>query len=331
VIGPEQPGRLSAVREGAEPPRWAPTTLTRLMRALDLRQTGPRQFEAVAAEAGWPAFPGALLVASAVVASERSFPRYSVGHLACSFGRPPRADHPVEAVLCKIHTGVPCITGRLTFRQGGAVHGEVAVMLRPDAAGIGDDPSPRSGPAAPPPLIPAAAAVGEQRPGTPIVPWELLSVPGSAQPSAARSPAAPERDRYACRRDGCSWTWSRARAATPDGTLQRALLAYLSELLPIACTAAAPYPSPAGRTGLSATVLSHAITYGASFDLRDWMLAAIDGPAAGEGYVHALATFRTRQGDVAATASQAAVVWDQEAARGPAGRGRPARHLTLSG
>jgi acyl-CoA thioesterase len=82
---------------------------------------------------------------------------------------------------------------------------------------------------------------------------------------------------------------------------------------------------------LSATVLSHAITYGARFDLREWLLAAVEGPAAGEGYLHALSTFRTRRGEVAATVSQAAAVWDQGRPPGLAGRCRPARHLMLSG
>jgi acyl-CoA thioesterase-2 len=331
VTRPEQRGRLSVVPGGAEPPRWAPTTLERLMRALDLRQAGPRRFEAVAAEAEWPAFPGALLVASAVVASERSFPGYSVGHLSCAFGQPPRADLPVDVAMCKIHTGVSCITGRLTFRQGGAAHGEVAVVLRSAAATIPDNPLPRSGPATAPPRVPAATTSGEQRPRVPIVPWELLSVPGPAGPSATPSRVVPERDQYGCCPAGCSWTWSRTQGATPDGTVQRALLAYLSELLPVASAAAAPYPSPAGRAGLSATVLSHAITYGVSFDLRDWLLAAVEGPAAGEGYVHTLATFRTRRGGVAAAVSQAAAVWDRGTPRGLAEGGRPARHLMLSG
>jgi hypothetical protein len=252
-----------------------------------------------------------LLVASAVVASERSFPGYSVGHLSCSFGQPPRADLPVDIALGKIHTGASCITGRLTFGQGGTVHGEVALVLR-SAATIPGDPPPRSGRAAAAPPVPAAGAAGGQRPPVPIVPWELVSGTGPAGPAVG------------------SWTWSRIAGAVPDGTAQRALLAYLSELLPIASVAAAPYPSPAGGAGRSATVLSHAITYGVSFDLRDWMLASVEGPAAGEGYVHALATFRTRRGAVAAAVSQAAAVWDQGTGRAVAEGGRPARHLVLS-
>jgi acyl-CoA thioesterase II len=314
VTGPEHRGRLSVVRGGAEPPRWAPTTLKRLLRAFDLRPTGPRRFQAVAAEAEWPAFPGAQLVASAVVAAERSFPGYSVGHLSCSFGQPPRAGLPVDIALGKIHTGASCITGRLTFSQGGTMHGEVAVVLR-SAATVPADASPCSGPAAAPAPVPAAVTRGDQRPPVPIVPWEVVTGPGLTGPSGA----------------GCSWTWSRIHAAVPDGTAQRALLAYLSELLPMATVAAAPYPSPAGGPGLSVTVLSHAITYGVNFDLQDWMLAAVEGPAAGEGYVHALATFRTRRGGVAAAVSQAAAVWDQGAARRTGEGGRPARHLVLSG
>jgi acyl-CoA thioesterase len=329
LSGPQRRGRLSLVRGHAEPSGWVPTTLERLTRALDLRKTGPRQFQAVVAEAEWPSFPGALLLASAVVAAERSFPGYQVGHMSCSFGQPPRADHPVGVALSEVHSGESCITGRMTFCQRGAVHGQVAVVLRSGATVAAGDPAPRCGRVAPPPA-PAAAGRGPG-PQAPIVPWNLVSVPGPGFAPASRPRAVPGAGQPECCPAGCSRTWSRAPGAPSDGTLQRALLAYLSELLPIASAAAVPYPSPAGHAGLSATVLSHAITYGARFDLREWLLAAVEGPAAGEGYMHALSTFRTRRGEVAATVSQAAAVWDQGRPPGLAGRSRPARHLMLSG
>jgi acyl-CoA thioesterase len=330
LSGPERRGRLSLVRGHAEPSGWVPTTLERLTRALDLRETGPRQFQAVVAEAEWPSFPGALLLASAVVAAERSFPGYQVGHMSCSFGQPPRPDHPVGVALSEVHSGQSCITGRMTFCQRGAVHGQVAVVLRAGATVAAGDPAPRCGRVAPPPV--PAAGDGGPRPPAPIVPWNLVSVPGPALAPAGRPRAVPGAGPAECCPAGCSRTWSRAPGAPSDGTLQRALLAYLSELLPIASAAAVPYPSPAGDAGgLSATVLSHAITYGARFDLREWLLAAVEGPAAGEGYLHALSTFRTRRGEVAATVSQAAAVWDQGRPPGLAGRCRPARHLMLSG
>jgi acyl-CoA thioesterase len=330
LSGPERRGRLSLVRGHAEPSGWVPTTLERLTQALDLRETGPRQFQAVVAEAEWPSFPGALLLASAVVAAERSFPGYQVGHMSCSFGQPPRADHPVGVALSEVHSGESCITGRMTFCQRGAVHGQVAVVLRSGATVAAGDPAPRCGRVALPPV--PAAGDGGPRPPAPIVPWNLVSVLGPALAPAGRPRAVPGAGPAECCPAGCSRTWSRAPGAPSDGTLQRALLAYLSELLPIASAAAVPYPSPAGDAGgLSATVLSHAITYGARFDLREWLLAAVEGPAAGEGYLHALSTFRTRRGEVAATVSQAAAVWDQGRPPGLAGRSRPARHLMLSG
>jgi acyl-CoA thioesterase len=331
MMTPERRGRLSVVCGGGEHPGWAPTTLERLMRALDLRQIAPKRYEATAAEAQWQAFPSALLVASAVVAAERSLPGCSVRHMSCSFGQPPRADHPVEIVLSQVHGGESCTTGRLTFRQCGAAHGEVAVMLRSRTAAIPEELSPLSEPALASPPVPVARTDEGQRPRVTIVPWELLTVPGPAGPAAPRSRIMPEKDQYGRGPAGCSWTWSRSQGAAPDGTVQRALLAYLSEVLPIVCAGTAPYPSPARRTGRCATVLSHTITYGARFDLRDWMLATVSGPAAGEGYMHTLATFRTVGGGVAATVSQAAAVWDQEAVGGPVGNSRPARRLALSG
>jgi acyl-CoA thioesterase len=298
VAGARQRGGLSLIQGGAEPPSWTATSLERLTRALDLRSTGFRRYEATAAEPRWPAFPGALLVASAVVAAERSIPGGSVGHLSCSFGPPPRADRPVEVVVSEVHTGESCITGRLTFRQRSVVHGEATVLLRSrasvvPAARMARSPRPaRSELPATPPLVPSGAASAALRDAVGVAEWELRGVP-----------AADE-----IRASGDSRVWSRVPGATPDGTLQRALLAYLSELLPVNAARGMRYPSQPGEAGPAATVLSHAVTYGARFDLRDWLLATVQSAEPGEGYVHALATLRTRRGETVATVSQAVAV-----------------------
>jgi acyl-CoA thioesterase II len=304
---------LSLVPGGAEPSCWTPTSLERLTRALDLRPTGLRRYEATAPEPRWPAFPGALLVASAVVAAERSFPGASVGHLSCSFGPPPRADRPVEVALSEVHAGKSCLTGRLTFRQRAAVHGEATVMLRCCASGesVGRSPRPaRSRPAAAPPQIPPAAASAASRPSAAIAEWDLRGGPagGGIRPA------------------GESQLWSRVPGVTADGTLQRALLAYLSELLPVHAARGTGYPGQPGEAGPSATVLSHAVTYGARFDLRDWLLATVQSAEPGEGYVHAVATFRTGQGETAATVSQAVAVPERRRAAFLC----PAQHMPAS-
>lgn len=284
ITGPRRRSGLSLVQGGMEPPSWTPTSLERLTRALDLRPTGFRRYEATAAEARWPAFPAALLVASAVVAAERSLPGTSVGHLSCSFGPPPRAGRPVEVAMSEVHSGESCATGRLTFRQGATVHGEATVLLR-------SKPARSKRPITPPPAPRLAPAVA-RRLTTGIAEWDLRDAKGADELHPT----------------GDSQVWSRLPGVTPDGTLQRALLAYLSEVLPINVAGGLRYPSPPGQARASATVLSHAVTFSAQFDLRDWSLATVQTAAPGEGYVHALATFRTRQGQTAATVSQAVAV-----------------------
>jgi hypothetical protein len=132
--GSRRASGLSLIRCGTEPPSWTTPGLRSLSRALDLRPTGFRRYEVAAAEARWPAIPGALLAAAGVVAAERSFPGVAVGHLSCSFGPPPQADRPVEVAMSEVHVGKCCITGRLTFRQRSAVYGEATVLLRSLAA-----------------------------------------------------------------------------------------------------------------------------------------------------------------------------------------------------
>jgi acyl-CoA thioesterase len=206
--------------------------------------------------------------------------------------------------MSEVHIGKSCITGRLTFLQCAAVHGEATVLLRSCACAVPagrsarSTRSARSRLAAMPPQVPAAAWSAARRRPVAIVPWAL-----------SRVPAADD-----SRPTGDSRVWSRVPGITSDGTLQRALLAYLSELLPITAARAVRYPSQPGEAGPSATVLSHAITYGAPFDLRDWLLAAVQSAEPGEGYVHALATFRTRQGETVATVSQAIAVSEQRRA-----------------
>jgi acyl-CoA thioesterase II len=296
ATAPRRLGQLSVIQGGAESGRWTETSLERLIRALDLRATGFRRYEVSAAEAQWPSFPTALLVASAVVAAERSFPGVSVGHMSCSFGRPPRADRPVEVAMSEVHIGRSCTTARLTFLQRGASQGEAAVLLRtcPTAVPIrrprGSARTARSRLAPTPPQ--AAAAVASPRRRIPIVPWDLVAVPAPDDGSTSRE----------------SLVWSRARDVPSDGTLQRALLAYLSELLPVAAAFAARSRGHAGEAGSPATVLSHTITYAGPFDLRDWLLAAVQLGEPTVGYAHALATFGTRQGRTVATVSQAIAV-----------------------
>jgi acyl-CoA thioesterase II len=304
AAGPRRGSGLSLIQGGTEPPSWTATSLERLTRALDLRPIGFRQYEVTAAEQRWPAFPGALLVASAVVAAERSLPGVSVGHLSCSFGPPPRADRPVEVAMSEVHIGECCVTGRLTFRQRSAVHGEATVLLRSCASEVparrlarsprsaGSARSARFRLAATPPLVPSTASSAARRHTVAIAEWDLRDVPAADD----------------VRPTGESRVWSRVPGVTSDGTLQRALLAYLSELLPINVGRGMCYPSQRGEAGPSATVLSHAVTYGAQFDLRDWLLATVQSAEPGAGYVHALATFRTRQGKTVATVSQAVAV-----------------------
>jgi hypothetical protein len=281
VASPRRRSGLSLIQGGLEPPSWTPTSLERLTRALDLRPTGFRRYAAAVPEARWPAFPAALLVASAVVAAERSLPGTSVGHLSCSFGPLPRAGRPVEVALSEVHQGETRATGRLTFRQGAVVHGEATVMLR-------SLPARPTGPVtARPATRPASTAT--RRPATAVAEWDLRD---------AR--AADE-----LRPTGDSRVWSRLPGAAADGTLQRALLAYLSELLPVNVAGGPRYP---GQPGPSATVLSHAVTFCAQFDLGDWLLATVQSAAPGEGYVHALATFRNQPGQAVATVSQAVAV-----------------------
>ena len=313
---------LSLIQGGAEPSAWTVTSLERLTRALDLRPIGFRRYEAIAAEARWPAFPGAQLVASAVVAAERSLPGVSVGHLSCSFGPLPRADRPVEVVMSEVHIGESCITGRLTFRQRSAVHGEATVLLRPCASQVATDQLARSlrpaGSARPtrsrltatPLQVPSGASSALRRHTVAIAEWDLrgASATGEIGPT------------------GGSRMWSRVPGVMSDGTLQRALLAYLSEVLPINAARGMHCPGRRGEMGPSATVLSHAVTYGAQFDLGDWLLATVQSAEPGKGYVHALATFRTRQGETVATVSQAVAVSERCRAAFP----YPAQHVPTS-
>jgi acyl-CoA thioesterase II len=298
ATAPRRLGQLSVIQGGAEPGSWTETSLERLIRALDLRATGFRRYEVSAAEAQWPAFPASMLVASAVVAAERSFPGVSVGHMSCSFGRPPRADRPVEVAMSEVHIGRSCTTARLTFLQRGASHGEAAVLLRscPAAVAIrrprGSTGASRSRPAALPAPAPAAVSRPARRPRIPLVPWDLVAAPAPDDGGKGRE----------------SRVWSRVGDVPSDGTLQRALLAYLSELLPVAAAAAVRYRGHPAGAGSPDTVLSHTITYAGPFDLREWLLAAVQSAEPTAGYVHALATFATRQGRTVATVSQAIAV-----------------------
>lgn len=288
------PRRCVAAGDAGGAPRWVQTSLPGLLRALDLRPVGPQRFEMTAAEPQWPAFPAAQLAAAAVVAAERCFPGCSVSHLSCAYGQPARARLPLTIAMTEVRADPRCVTARLEFAQGGIGYGEAAVVLQPDTARARAAHPVRTGQATPSPDLPAAVT-GLHPPLAWLAPWELRAVPVPANPGISRPGSA------------CIWSRLSGHSSEElDGTAGRALLAYLSELLPLAAAAA---PSPDRRQGgRSSNVLSHAITYNAPFNLRDWLMATVDSYGAEEGYVHARATFRTPQGAVAAVVSQAAAV-----------------------
>jgi hypothetical protein len=298
-----RPRRSVIVGDASRAPGWVPTSLPRLLRAFDLRPAGPQRFEATAAEPDWPAFPAAQLAAAAVVAAERCFPGYSVSHLACAFGLPARACVPLSVAMVEVRVGPQCVTGRMEFNQGGTGHGEAAVVLQPAAAGVRVGSSTRIGQATRS-LNVSARMTALRRPLASLVPWELQITPPPAGPGS--SCVWSRLSGYGSQ--GRTGTWSADGASAEHAglgdTTGRALLAYLSELLPLAAVAI-PYPDRGGRAPI---VLSHAITYNAPFDLSDWLMATVDSCGA-EGYMHARATFRTPCGAVAAVVSQAAAVW----------------------
>ena len=312
-----QPRRC--VADGAQ--HWAPVSLPRLLRALDLRPAGPQRFEMSAAEPQWPALPAAQLAAAAVVAAERCFPGCSVSHLACAFGQPPRARVPLTIAMREVRADPQCVTARLEFAQGRAGHGEAAVILQADTAEARVARPAPAGHASPSPDV-AAAVTGLHPALAWLAPWELRLAPVPVGRDASRGS------------DNCIWSrlsghgsGDPAGAWGPDGSRAglggmagRALLAYLSEVLPLAAAAA---PSAGRGQGCrSSNVLSHAITYSASFNLQDWLLATVDCHGAEDEYVHTRATFHTPQGAVAAVVSQAAVVRDYYSATRGRARGR---------
>jgi acyl-CoA thioesterase len=283
-------------------PWCAPTSLSRLMKALDLRSIGPQRFEVTALEPQWSAHPSAQLAAAAVIAAERSFPEFSVSHVACAFGRSARARAPLSITMTEIRVGIRCIAGRMEFNHGGTWLGEAAVTLQPDAAGARAVPHASGGQAALLPDVPTGVA-GLRRWPPALAPWELTTAPadtghpgGSCIWSRLRGLGSPG-DAVTSDADGTS--------AVIRGTVGRALLAYLSELLPLA---AAPCPD-SQNGGRAPFVLSHAITYCAPFDPGDWLIMTVDGRFPDERYAHTRATFRTSNGAVAAMVSQATTDW----------------------
>jgi acyl-CoA thioesterase len=289
-----------------DPASWKPTSMDRLLQALDLSRTRTGDFRCEAAEPDWPAFPGAQLSAAVVIAAERSFPGYSVRHLSCALGPAASAQHPVELTVSGTRTGATCITARLTFAQHGAVYGEAAVLM-----------------AAETPPSPAASSVVRDMGSAPslnapglvdvaIVPWDVASMRDLSMPDA----------------ESGSWRgWTRTAALGLDGTYRRALISYLAGAITVP-RAASCYPGSA--TGpLSVTVLSQAISFLAPFDLDEGLSLSVLAPAAAEGFLHAIGEIRTASSLPAVRVSQAlAVRPNLRPANNQRGQGRR-RHLGL--
>jgi Thioesterase-like superfamily len=320
-------GRLSVV--GGGPGRAVGTaadTVAGLLGALDLVAVGDGEFEVQLAERGRASLSGARLVASAVVAAERSFPGYEVRHLSCAVLRSPGVGRSSRIVMTWTHIGVSCAIGRITFVQDGVPHCHVAVTLHPSETARTSQPVSHGGgvlggghPGGPGRL----AAVDEADLALGLTPWVLRRIPGSEH-------GVGDEQVDGGRSSLTAWTQIAGLSTSP--TMQRALLAFLSEQLAAVSLRSVRPGAPQVRT----EVLSHGLAFIGGFDLADGLVVTVASVAVEAGSGHGTASFRTLDGAPVATVSQGLAVGQipvVAAARG--GRGLPRtltrrRHLALT-
>ncbi|MFG1924554.1 hypothetical protein [Cryptosporangium sp. NPDC048952] len=280
---------------------WRTPEVERLIRALNVWRVGAGDFLAMAADAEWPVFPGAQVVAGLVVAAERAVPGCRVSVVSWSPGAVASARRSLRIRVEIVHEGAAGdVTARLTVDQRGSprgprrTHGHAVVLLIPDAPAADDE-----------------ASGGEAAGGAPSGGSGAAGRGGAADDATSGDAAAGNAPGADGAPGGRGGAVGRARAADGtagsglvpagvleaigglDPTAQRALLAYVG--------VAAAVPG-----GVPATVVASTIAF--SGPVGTGLTLNRLGGVSTESHAHAMAEFRTGSGAPVVQISQAVLL-----------------------
>jgi acyl-CoA thioesterase-2 len=279
-------------------PSDATTALPHLLTLFDLAPEGGDLFVGQSLDLGFRTLFGGHILGQSLMAAGLTCGDRRAHSLHAYFLRGGDAQHPVRYQVDRIRDGNSFSVRRVTASQHGKPILILSTSFQVDEPGFEHQ---LAMPAVPPPedlkefvemTRPQPASDGSDRKITSARAIEIRPVPTSALRGAAHAGAPAQA------------VWLRAGGCVPDNpALHRSLLAYASDFA-LLSTAMLPHGVGYYTPGMVMASLDHAMWFYRDFRIDDWLLYAMDSPAAGHSRGLARGNIFRRDGTLVACVAQ---------------------------
>jgi acyl-CoA thioesterase-2 len=252
-----------------------PAALPHLLKLFDLAPEGGDQFVGQSLDLGFRNLFGGHILGQSLMAAGLTCGDRRAHSLHAYFLRGGDAQHPVHYQVDRIRDGNSFSVRRVTASQHGKAILILSTSFQVDEPGFEHQ---LAMPDVPPPedlesfvemARPQPASASSDRKITSARAIELRPVPAGALRGAAHAGEPAQA------------VWMRAGGAVPDNAaLHRSLLAYASDFV-LLSTAMLPHGVGYYTPGMVMASLDHAMWFYRDFKIDDWLLYAMDSPAAG--------------------------------------------------
>ena len=298
-----------------------PFGVDELLAALDLDRLGPNSFRGRSPAVGWRRVFGGLVVAQALVATERTVEERPAHALHGSFMLPGDPDVPIDFEVERLRDGGSFSTRRCVAVQ----HGQAIFALSASFHRAEDDAFDHAHPM---PEVPAPEALASL---PDIGNATVAALPASVRTYFQREtpmdlrPVDLARFARAEHRTGSDrqQIWMKASGRLPDDpAIHRAVLAYMSDMT-LLDTALAVHGRSVFDPGLQVASLDHAIWFHRPARADEWLLYSEDSPSASGARGFTRGLIYARNGDLAASTAQEGLIRRRKAKIDPTTSGLP--------
>ena len=283
-----------------------PFGVDELLTALDLAVLGQNSFRGRSPSVGWRRVFGGLVVAQALVATERTVDGRPAHALHGSFMLPGDPEIPIDFEVERLRDGGSFSTRRCLATQ----HGQAIFALSASFHRAEDDAFDHAHPM--PEVLAPEALASLREVGDPA----YADLPASVRTYFQRETPMDMRPadllRFACRghRPGSDRQniWMKVSGRLPDDpAIHRAVLAYMSDMT-LLDTALAVHGRSVFEPGLQVASLDHAIWFHRPVRADEWLLYAEDSPSASGARGFTRGLIYARDGELAASTAQEGLI-----------------------
>jgi acyl-CoA thioesterase II len=265
------------------------SSVDRMLEIFDVEPTGGRRFAGVSDGGGRRVVDGSQLLAQAIVACAKSFPRHAVRRADATFLRAVDDRHPLWFDVEVLHEGRTVAGAVTTVGQGERRCASVTVLMDVPQVSVIEHRSPLPPVGAPADAVPCAM---------PMVGRELR-LAGVHDPNDPDEVGPPVLD-----------AWLRYAAIPDDPAMAKALIAHFTGHLSISATMRA-HPgvgTSMAHRDLSTGVMAISVTFHDPVTWREWLLYHHESAHVGSGMSYVRGQVFTEEGVLLASFSQDAMI-----------------------